>query len=349
MGDPAGRIFLSYRRDDTKHMAGRLADRLDLRFGSGTVFMDVDAIAPGADFTSTIATEVSSCDLLIALIGKDYLALDERTGQPRLHEDNDFVAIEIKAALDRGIYVIPVLVDEAKMPTVAELPASLQPLARRHATRLDHETFPSDVERFLTAVERILRTVATERTARHRQHAPPTQTSHRPDRPRPHVEAQQVDPGQPVAGFLGVRGSDMRLPDNPNSISGPRIPPIRVALRIALWWAVYIISVFTGFGLIQTIIGRSQGGIAASILAITFLLGITGGVVALLRREIRVQRHMLRQSGPDGEALLSESAVSTRHVRKVAVICAVVALGLGLTIAITPPTTSSGSGTTSAP
>jgi hypothetical protein len=138
MGGAAGRIFLSYRREDTRHMAGRLADRLDLRFGPGTVFMDVDAIAPGADFTRTIATEVSSCDLLIALIGRDWLTLDERTGQPRLHEDNDFVAIEIKAALDRGIYVIPVLVDQAKMPTSTELPNSLR--RSRPGTQRDSTT-----------------------------------------------------------------------------------------------------------------------------------------------------------------------------------------------------------------
>jgi hypothetical protein len=60
MGGEAGRIFLSYRREDTRHMAGRLADHLNFRFGPGTVFMDVDAIEPGADFMKSIAEAVGA-------------------------------------------------------------------------------------------------------------------------------------------------------------------------------------------------------------------------------------------------------------------------------------------------
>jgi hypothetical protein len=364
MEDPAGRIFLSYRREDTRHMAGRLADRLNFRFGPGTVFMDVDAIEPGADFMKSIAEAVGSCDLLIALIGRDWLVLDERTGEPRIHEYDDFVAIEIKAALDRGIYVIPVLVDQAKMPTSAELPASLRPLATRNATRIDHETFSSDVERFLSAVERILRTVAAERTARHRQYAPPDQpparsldqTDRHPEPPqvpshrlRQHPASQPATPWPPAPGFIGTPGSDTRSPENPPPVSGPRIPPGRTTLRIALWWATYIISIFAAFVIFSTIAWPGQAKAYGSIVFIVFILAVLLGVAALLSREIKVQRYTLRQFGPDGEAFLSRSAVSAKHVRKVAVICAAVVAGFGLLVAATPPTTSSGTGTSTVP
>jgi hypothetical protein len=79
-----------------------------------------------------------------------------------------------------------------------------------------------------------------------------------------------------------------------------------------------------------------------------FLLGVVAGFAALLRREIRAQRHMLSRFGPDGEARLSDSPVSARHVRKVAIICAAVALALGLAFALTPTTGPTNTGTSTA-
>jgi hypothetical protein len=89
------RIFISYRRADTPHVAGRLFDRLEARFGAGNVFMDVDSIEPGLDFAETIEEAVGSCDVLLALIGPRWVdALDER-GRRRLEAADDFVALEI--------------------------------------------------------------------------------------------------------------------------------------------------------------------------------------------------------------------------------------------------------------
>jgi len=340
MGGEAGRIFVSYRREDTRHMAGRLADRIDFRFGPGTVFMDVDAIEPGADFTRTIADAVSSCDLLIALIGPEWLVLDERTGEPRIHEHDDFVAIEIKVALDRGIRVIPVLVDQATMPTNTQLPAALRPLATRNATRIDHETFSSDVERFLAAVDRILRSIAAERTAPQQRYRPPTR---HPDLAYAQPEPQQSTAGPAAPGSIGMPPTDPSSAEIPFPASGPRIPPLRVALRIALWWVVYVISLFTAFAISARIAWPPQNT-SPSIGVITFLLVVLLIVGAVLAREIYAQRNILRRLGPDGEFLLSHSAVSVKNVSKVAVICAVVVLVFGLLVATsTPPPTTTGS------
>ncbi|MGH3549705.1 MAG: TIR domain-containing protein [Pseudonocardiaceae bacterium] len=147
-------VFLSYRRDDTRHIAGRLADRLIDRLGATQVFMDVDTIEPGADFAAAVGQEVASCDVLIVLIGRAWLTITDQQGRRRLDDPNDLLALEIRAALEREINVIPVLVDGAVMPNRYDLPESLQGLALRHAVRLDHETFRSDAAVLLDAVER---------------------------------------------------------------------------------------------------------------------------------------------------------------------------------------------------
>ena len=155
-------VFLSYRREETRHIAGRLADRLTDRLGPGQVFMDVDTIKPGADFATVIARALAACRILIALIGPTWLA---GTGRRRLDDPGDFVAMEIRAALERGIPVIPVLVDGAVMPKPGELPEGLHGLAGRNAVRLDHDTFRSDLTTLLTAIDRILSAPAHETVA----------------------------------------------------------------------------------------------------------------------------------------------------------------------------------------
>lgn len=155
-GDEPGGIFLCYRRDDTRHLAGRIYDRLAERFGGARVFMDVDSIEPGLDFAAVIDSAVVACGVVLALIGPAWLTARDDRGGRRLDDPDDFVVLEIAAALNRGVRVLPVLVDSVAPPRVADLPEVLQPLARRQALRLDHETFRSDVDALLTAVAQIL-------------------------------------------------------------------------------------------------------------------------------------------------------------------------------------------------
>jgi uncharacterized protein with LGFP repeats len=140
-----GRIFLSYRREDTAYAAGWLYDRLADRFGEERVFKDVDSIQFGADFVEEIMTAVGSCVVLLALIGNRWLTTADQAGQRRIDDPADFVRLEIEAALTRGIRVIPVLVEGARMPRSADLPASLEALARRQAVELSPTRFASDI------------------------------------------------------------------------------------------------------------------------------------------------------------------------------------------------------------
>ena len=142
----AGKIFINYRRDDSIAIAGRLHDRLAETFGRDNLFMDVDNIPVGINFEEYLNNQVAQCDAMLSVIGPNWLSAKDETDQRRLDKPDDFVAIELAAALARDILVIPVLVDGTHMPKAIELPASLKPLALRNAIQLRNTNFGSDAE-----------------------------------------------------------------------------------------------------------------------------------------------------------------------------------------------------------
>jgi hypothetical protein len=154
--EPSGRVFISYRRSDAQHVAGRLCDRLKSSFSDDAVFMDVDSIEPGLDFGEVIERAVGACDVLLALIGVGWLDAVDARGRRRLDDSNDLVVLEIAAALQRRVRVIPVLVDGAEPPSSDDLPAALAALARLQSVRLDHSTFDSDLNALVAALGRVL-------------------------------------------------------------------------------------------------------------------------------------------------------------------------------------------------
>jgi uncharacterized RDD family membrane protein YckC len=175
-----GRIFISYRREETAFPAGWLYDRLAERFTDGQVFKDVDSIELGDDFVEVISSAVGSCDVLLALIGHQWLTITDEHGQRRLEDPNDFVRVEIEAALARNVRVIPILVEGARMPRATELPPSLAMLVRRQALELHPNRFDFDTGRLLRVLER---TLVEVRTAERETIAapPPTAPAKPPD------------------------------------------------------------------------------------------------------------------------------------------------------------------------
>jgi class 3 adenylate cyclase/CHASE2 domain-containing sensor protein len=147
------KIFLSYRRDDSRHVTERIYDRLAARFGKENVFKDVDSIALGKDFRPALDAAVGECAVVLAVIGPRWLSIADATGQRRLDSADDFVRIELERSLARKIPVIPVLVDGATLPKSVDLPSSLQALSFRQATqvRVDPD-FHGDVDRLLGAL-----------------------------------------------------------------------------------------------------------------------------------------------------------------------------------------------------
>ena len=149
----AGTIFINYRREDSTATAGRLHDRLAQAFGRKNLFMDVDHIPAGVDFVAHLNSQVAACDVVLVVIGPNWLRVKDKAGQRRLHQPDDFVAIEIAAALARNIRVIPVLVDGARMPKESALPDSLKQLARRQAVEVRHSQFGRDVEALIKKLQ----------------------------------------------------------------------------------------------------------------------------------------------------------------------------------------------------
>jgi hypothetical protein len=145
-------IFISYRRDDTEGQAGRLFQQLRESFGADVVFMDVATIEPGVDFREAIEKNTAACGVLLALIGRDWVSLTDAEGHRRLDNPDDFVRLETASALCRGIPVIPVLVQGARMPRADELPADLKDLAYRNSVELTHARWDSDVALLVKAL-----------------------------------------------------------------------------------------------------------------------------------------------------------------------------------------------------
>jgi hypothetical protein len=149
-------IFISYRRDDASGHAGRMRDALSAHFGREAIFRDIDTIAPGDDFLRAMSAAIGSCTVFLTIIGKRWLSAENADGTRRLDNPLDHVRNEIVEALQRGVLVIPVLVQDARMPAREDLPEPMRPLATRNAIALDDDSWEADIERLAAAIRRAL-------------------------------------------------------------------------------------------------------------------------------------------------------------------------------------------------
>lgn len=229
------RIFLNYRREDTRGYAGRLYDRLSDRFGEDQILRDVDAIPPGIDYVEHIDGLVRQCDVMLVLIGESWLSIKGPARRRRLDEAGDLVSLEIAAGLERNIPVIPVLIQGARMPTEDELPDRIQALARRNALEMTDSHWNHDWDRLRSAIEALTKQPS----------------------PRDHAEQPASDSGESVPDSTkqGVAAGE-KPPGEPSGTkrSMGRLPTIALAVipLVALLAAAYLAVRSTG--------NRSDGG-----------------------------------------------------------------------------------------
>lgn len=206
------RIFINYRREDTAPNASRIYEWLSERYGDEQVFMDVDTIEPGLDWMQAIDRAVGSADLVLAVIGTDWMNEFERRG----FESDDPMRHELETALSREeIRVIPLLVNGAKMPPSTELPPTLASLARRHALEImrpGDERFRVDKQALLERVDRVVGVPETAESA-----VPP------------------------------VDGQQRMVPPPPQSSQGGTPPPLseeaRVEVELGKWnWGAFLLT-----------------------------------------------------------------------------------------------------------
>ena len=145
------RIFISYRRDDSGKMIGRLYDGLVNEFGRESVFRDIYSIEAGRDFAQVINDSLKSCEVCLAVIGEHWLD-KSAAGLPRIHDPADFVRMEIETALKLKLRVVPVLIDPAVLPAESALPESLRPLLQRQKANLSDERWGDDFPRLVDSL-----------------------------------------------------------------------------------------------------------------------------------------------------------------------------------------------------
>ena len=234
-------ILVSYRRDDSKWITGRIVDRLEQHFGKDNVFMDVDSIPVGMDFREHLRSVLDQCNVLLAVVGPHWLVADS-VGRPRILDAADWVRIEIETALIKGIPIVPVLIDQAGMPRADELPGSLQDFAFRQAAFINTgRDFHSHVDRLIRAIGEC---ATRPKSARQDSEAPrqnearsrPPEFIVVPERPAP-KERQAPAPSAPAAAapaFLAKSVSESSK-DEPADVLPlrPALAPSRPRSRAA--------------------------------------------------------------------------------------------------------------------
>ena len=143
------KLFISYRRDDSGYITDRIYEYLVPRAGRSSVFRDINSIDPGVNFVSRIQQSIAECDVLLVVIGDRWLQPDN-TGQPRLHSADDFVRLEIRSAIGIQVPVIPILVENCRMPAASDLPSEISSIAYLNAMRVRRDPdFLSDMRQLL--------------------------------------------------------------------------------------------------------------------------------------------------------------------------------------------------------
>ena len=149
-------IAISYRRQDSSPVAGRLYDRLQAEFGKGSVFMDFDSIPYGVDFREHIKQTLKRAKVVVAIIGPEWSGGKESLNR-RIDDPTDFVRLEVASALENGIPIIPVLVNNTPMPEARNLPPELEGLAFRNGLALDTGIdFHHHADRLIAGIHRVV-------------------------------------------------------------------------------------------------------------------------------------------------------------------------------------------------
>src|SRR5258708_2050835 len=151
------KISISYRRADSEAMTGRIFDRLIAHYGKEAIFRDIDDIPPGIDFRVHINQTLLKTNILLAIVGPQWLGAASDGSADRIHEETDPVRVEVETALRRRVPLIPVLMGATRMPSSDQLPPSLKDFAFRNAVKVDTgQDFDYHMDRLIRSMDAIL-------------------------------------------------------------------------------------------------------------------------------------------------------------------------------------------------
>lgn len=153
------KIFISYRRATTEHVAGRIYDHLEREFGEGQVFFDVEHVPLGIDFREYIRDAVLNSKVMLAVVGNGWIGSRNRgvlSIFTREEDDEDYVKTEIELAIEHSLRTIPLLVDGASMPRRKDLPTEISQFSKFNGKSIRAGTdFRKDMADIIAAIKRI--------------------------------------------------------------------------------------------------------------------------------------------------------------------------------------------------
>ncbi len=147
-------IFISYRRHETAGYSLLIHEELERRQPDWEVFIDVQDIAPGSAWRQRLAERITAADVVLVLIGREWLTLEGAGGRRRLEDPEDVTRWEIEEALRQKKQVVPVLVEGASPPDAAQLPESIRSLATLQYVEIRHQSFDADLENLIARLQK---------------------------------------------------------------------------------------------------------------------------------------------------------------------------------------------------
>jgi len=154
-----GGIFISHRHSDA-HWAGiMLESHIASQFTGVRIFFDLKSLKAGEVWPEGIQDNLDRCCALISVIGRTWLTVTDNFDRRRIDDEADWVRKEISTAFERGIPVIPILLDGAEIPGASDspaLPKCLQELPNRQALKLRMADYVPDLDRLADGLPRFI-------------------------------------------------------------------------------------------------------------------------------------------------------------------------------------------------
>lgn len=139
-------VFISYHRDDSSYASANIHKELVRYYGADYIYLDIVDIAPGKDFKKEFSKAIKNCNVLLFIIGREWAK--------RVNSPDDYVRIELELALKKKIPLVPIFVDNMKMPNQSILPAPLKQLSNLNGLPVRPEPdFHNDIETLVSRLE----------------------------------------------------------------------------------------------------------------------------------------------------------------------------------------------------
>lgn len=168
------RVFLSFRKADSRYLRDRVYRALADRFGAAEIFKSGESIPPGGDYAAILRTQAAACQLMLVLIGPTWPDIADDTGKRLLDRPHDWVREELATALKAGNRVVPVLLGDATMlPAVSALPDEIAQLARLQFLRVPETHLADELDRLCAAVMALLPDLGQGRGQKRSEPTPP--------------------------------------------------------------------------------------------------------------------------------------------------------------------------------